>query len=106
MTTLFLKTDTAAPMKTALASAFDGFVSTDEDGEEMLCVYNHQWAVDWDIPIVTTPAVFDEAGETVVEPAVMEAGFFCNVIVHDAEIDASSLNALDQKPATPQRVFA
>ena len=106
MTTLFLKTDNEAAMKTALASAFDGFVSTDEDGEEILICYTHQWAVDWDIKIVTTPAEFDEAGEKVIKDAVMEAGFFANVIVHDPSIDASSLNTLDQKPATPQRVFA
>ena len=104
--TLYLKTETEAAMRTALAAALNGFVGADENGDEILVCYTHQWSVDWDIPICTTPAVFDEAGETVVEPAVMESGFFCNIIVSDKDIDTTSIEAIDQQPNTPQRRFA
>ena len=104
--TLYLKTETEATMKSTLAEALGGFVGSDENGAEVLAFFTHQWSVDWDIPITQTPAVFDEAGETVVEPAVMESGFFCNIIVSDKDIDTTSIEAIDQQPNTPQRRFA
>ena len=103
--TYFLKTETEAAMKSTLAEALDGFVGSDENGDEILVFYTHQWSVDWDIPSTQTPAVLDDEGNITTQP-VMESGFFCNVQLHDPDIDATSLEALDQKPTTPQRRFA
>lgn len=103
--TYFLKTETEAAMKSTLAEALDGFVGSDENGDEILVFYTHQWSVDWDIPIIQTPATFDGEGNITSQP-IMESGFFANVQLHDPEIDATSLEALDQKPTTPQRRFA
>ena len=94
-----------AAMKTALNDVLPGFVGTNENGEEILICYTHQWSVDWDIPITQTPAVLDDEGNITTQP-VMESGFFCNVQLHDPDIDATSLEALDQQPSTPQRRFA
>lgn len=88
-------------MKTALASALPGFVN--EDGD--IVPHTHQWAVDWGVQVVQSPAVYDEE-LNIVTPAVLEAGFFANVCVLDDSLDVSALNALDQTPANPQRVFA
>ena len=103
--TYFLKTETEVAMKSTLAEALDGFLAADENGDEMLVFYTHQWSVDWNIPITQTPAVLDDEGNITSNP-VMEDGFFCNVIVHDPEIDATAIEALDQQPTTPQRRFA
>ena len=103
--TYFLKTDDEAAMKSTLASALDGFVGADENGDEMLVFYSHQWSVDWDIPITKSFAVLDDEGNVTTQP-VMESGFFANVQVHDLDIDTTSIEALDQKPVTPQRRFA
>jgi len=99
--TYFLKTETEAEMKSTLASALDGFVGSDD----ALVFYSHQWSVDWDIPIIKTPAVLDDEGNITSQP-IMESGFFANVQIHDPDIDATSLEALDQQPTTPQRRFA
>ena len=98
--TLFLKATSEKAMRTLLTKALPGFAN--EDGE--LVCYTHQWAVDWNIPIVSTPAVFTNTGKAS-KAAVMETGFFANVIVHDPKIDVSTLVAKDQTPNNPQRVF-
>ena len=103
--TYFLKTETEAEMKSTLGDALDGFVGSDENGDEMLVFYTHQWSVDWDITITKTFAVLDDEGNVTTQP-VMESGFFANVQVHDLDIATTSIAALDQKPVTPQRRFA
>jgi hypothetical protein len=103
--TLYLKTETEAAMKSALSDVIDGFIGSDGNGDEMLVFYTHKWAVDWDIPIIKTPAVLDDEGNVTTQP-VMEDGFFANVQVHDLDIDTTSIEALDQQPETPQRRFA
>lgn len=88
-------------MKAALAAALPGFVN--EDGD--IAPYTHQWAVDWNVPVIATPAVYDADGN-VTSAAVMEAGFFANVCVLDGTLDVSALTSKDQTPSNPQRVFA
>jgi hypothetical protein len=102
--TMFLKATSEKAMKTLLAKALPGFVGTDEDGNEYLACYTHQWAVDWNIPIVSVAAVVNIDG-TQVSPAVMETGFFANVAIHDDKLNIAALEAADQKPKNPQRVF-
>lgn len=98
--TLYLKAKSERAMRTLLAKALPGFVV---DGE--IVAYTHKWAVDWGIPIVSVPAVMDKAGKQT-KAAVMEAGFFANVAILDDKLNTAALDAADQKPGNPQRVFA
>jgi len=100
--TLYLKATDEAAMIAALDAILPEFVYTDENGDEALKLFTAQWAIDWDIPIVETPAVFDDEGE-VISPAVMETGFFANL---KTDLDASSLASMEKTPTSPQRVFA
>lgn len=95
--TLYLKAADEAEMIAALDAILPDFQT--EDGPRF---YTAEWSLDWDIPIVQTPAVIDEDGE-VVTPAVMEAGFFANL---KTSLDTSAIAGMDQTPASPQRVFA
>ena len=95
--TLYLKAPTEADMIAALDAILPDFQT--EDGPKF---YTQQWSLDWDIPIVTTPAVLDGEGN-VITPAVMEAGFFANL---KTDLDTSAIAGMDQTPKAPQRVFA
>lgn len=103
--TLYLKTATEAGMTKALSAVLPGFVTTDADDNGALACHTHQWAVDWDIPIVSVAAVLDANG-VVISAAIMELGFFANVCILDDSIDVSAFDVLDRKPSNPQRVFA
>jgi hypothetical protein len=100
--TLYLKTPDEATMIAALAAILPEFIYTDENGDDALKLFTAQWAIDWDIPIVETPAVINDEGE-VISQVVMEIGFFANL---KTDLDTSSLASLEQTPTSPQRIFA
>ena len=100
--TLYLKSTDESAMIAALAAILPDFVYTDENGDEALKLYTAQWAIDWDIQIVDTPAVINDEGE-VVSPAVLETGFFANL---KTDLDTTSLASMEQTPTSPQRIFA
>ncbi len=101
--TMYLKTADEAAMIAALTPVLPDFIApeTDEDAGSPR-FYTDQWALDWDIPIVSIPAVIDAEGE-VITAAVMEDGFFANL---KTTLDTSSIAGLDQVPTTPSRIFA
>ena len=100
--TLYLKTPDEATMIAALDAILPEFVYIDENGDDALKLFTAEWAIDWNIPIIETPAVFDDEGE-VISQAVMETGFFANL---KTDLDTASLASLEQTPASPQRVFS
>lgn len=79
----------------------------DEDGLEVLASATTQWAWDWNIPHVITPAVFDETDiDLVITQAVMSTDFHANLRLLDETVDVSALDILEVFPVTPDRIFA
>lgn len=109
--TLYLKKASASAMKTLLAATLPGFVVETENGNDVLVFYTHKWAILWDVQVEKTPAVMstlvNEDGQLYeITPAVMEAGFFANVMIHDRELSSAALHAADTDPASPSTGWA
>lgn len=106
MTMFYLRADTEQDMRDEIVRVLDGATVTDADGDEQIVLYNHRWALVWNIPITLTPALVAADG-TVTTPAVMSSDFHANlkILNPDALLDfpfgIESVN-----PKNPQREFA
>lgn len=98
-TDLFLRADTEAALKAALPAFM-----LDDEGNVMSG--GQGWALDWNVPVVSVPAVHDaETGEAIT-PAVMDTRFHANLCYRPDMVNVEIASAYVVAPVTPQRVFA
>ncbi len=106
MTMFHLRASSEKAMYDEVAQVLDGVVVQDENGEDALRLYTHRWALDWDIPIVLTPAVLDTEGAVSV-PAVMSTDFHANLLIIDPDALLDFPFGIESvNPVNPQRGFA
>lgn len=92
------------------------FVTQDEQGNDMLIHYSHDWSIDYIGKMVKTPAVIDEEGN-VTTPAEMWDGERANITIHDSleewflsvmptDTMTNGTSFTEVIPVTPERTFA
>jgi hypothetical protein len=92
------------------------FVTQDEQGNDMLIHYSHDWSIDYIGKMVKTPAVVDDEGN-VTTPAELWDGERANISIHDSLEEwflsviptgtmTNGTSFTEVLPVTPNRKFA